>query len=44
MVTVSRVQRIFDQNNVAVVIDSGQVTGIISKIDVVEFLASRRGN
>ena len=39
----ARVQRIFDENNVAVVIENGAVTGIISKIDVVEFLASRRG-
>jgi cystathionine beta-synthase len=40
----SRVQRIFDENNVAVVIDHGVVSGIISKIDVVEFLANRRGS
>lgn len=39
----SRVQRIFDENNVAVVIDHGDVSGIITKIDVVEFLAFRRG-
>ncbi len=38
----TRVQAVFDQNNVAVVISDGAVAGIISKIDVVEFLASRR--
>ena len=37
----SKVQRIFDENNVAVVVENGDVTGIISKIDVVEFLAAR---
>jgi len=40
--TIGRVQRIFDQDNVAVVVDHGRVTGIIAKIDVVEFLAGRR--
>jgi cystathionine beta-synthase len=38
----TRVQTVFDQNNVAVVISEGAVAGIISKIDVVEFLAARR--
>ena len=37
----SKVQRVFDEDNIAVVLDGGQVTGIISKIDVVEFLAAR---
>ena len=38
----TRVQEVFDQNNVAVVIERGAVTGVITKIDVVEFLAARR--
>jgi cystathionine beta-synthase len=38
----TKVQRVFDENNIAVVVESGSVTGIISKIDVVEFLATRR--
>ncbi len=38
----SKVQRVFDENNVAVVVENGVVTGIISKIDVVEFLTARR--
>ena len=36
------VQSVFDQHNVAVVIANGHVSGIISKIDVVEFLAARK--
>jgi cystathionine beta-synthase len=39
--SISKVQRVFDENNVAVVVEDGAVTGIISKIDVVEFLAAR---
>lgn len=39
----SRVQRIFDDDNVAVVVEEEHVVGIISKIDVVEFLAARGG-
>ncbi|MDX1431854.1 MAG: pyridoxal-phosphate dependent enzyme [Gammaproteobacteria bacterium] len=38
----TRVQEVFDQNNVAVVVEEGAVTGVITKIDVVEFLAARR--
>ena len=36
------VQSVFDDHNVAVVVEEGQVTAVISKIDVVEFLAARR--
>jgi len=35
------VQSVFDAQNVAVVVDGGKVVGIISKIDVVQFLAAR---
>jgi cystathionine beta-synthase len=38
----TRVQSVFDENNVAVVIAEGNVSGIISKIDMVEFLAARK--
>ncbi len=38
----SRVQKVFDEDNVAVVIDRDRIVGIISKIDLVEFLTSRR--
>ncbi|NOT00557.1 MAG: pyridoxal-phosphate dependent enzyme [Phycisphaerales bacterium] len=37
----SKVQHVFDDNNVAVVVDGGTVRGIITKIDLIEFLASR---
>jgi cystathionine beta-synthase len=37
----SMIQRVFEQDNIAVVVDHGYIVGIISKIDVVEFLASR---
>ncbi|MBS36372.1 MAG: pyridoxal-5'-phosphate-dependent protein subunit beta [Thiotrichales bacterium] len=39
--SLSEVQRVFDEQNVAVVIEQEDVIGVISKIDVVEFLASR---
>ncbi|OVE80328.1 hypothetical protein BVY02_00555 [bacterium J17] len=38
---VSELEHIFDENNVAVVMDNQEVVGIVSKIDVVKFLASR---
>ena len=38
----SEVQKIFDQHNVAIVMDNDAVIGVISKIDVVEFLAARQ--
>lgn len=37
----TKVQSIFDDNNVAVVVDESHVVGVISKIDVVQFLAAR---
>jgi len=37
----TRVQLVFDAHNVAVVVDREEVVGIISKIDVVQFLAAR---
>lgn len=38
---ISRVQRVFDEDNVAVVFDDQRIVGIISKIDLVEFLTAR---
>lgn len=35
------VQRVFDAHNVAVAVEGGKVVGIISKIDVVQYLAAR---
>ena len=40
--SLSAVQSVFDEQNVAVVVEDGGVTGVISKIDVIEYLASRR--
>ncbi|MCH8005759.1 MAG: pyridoxal-phosphate dependent enzyme [Planctomycetes bacterium] len=39
--SLSKIQEIFDQNNIAVVMERDDITGIISKIDVVEYLAAR---
>ena len=39
--SLSRVQEVFDDDNVAVVVENDQVIGIIGKIDMVEFLAAR---
>ena len=36
------VQSVFDDQNVAVVVEDGGVTGVISKIDVIEYLAAKR--
>jgi cystathionine beta-synthase len=37
----SKVQRVFDENNIAVVVEGEEIKGVIGKIDVVEFLAAR---
>ena len=34
----SHLQQIFEQNNVAVVVNEGRVLGIINKIDLLEFI------
>jgi cystathionine beta-synthase len=39
--SVVKVQRILDSENVAVVVDQESIVGIVSKIDVVRFLAAR---
>jgi cystathionine beta-synthase len=36
------VQSVFDAHNVAVAVEGGEIVGIISKIDVVQFLAARK--
>ena len=38
----TRVQDVFDEHNVAMVVKGDDVVGVISKIDVVEFLAARQ--
>ncbi|MEM7229875.1 MAG: pyridoxal-phosphate dependent enzyme [Planctomycetota bacterium] len=37
----ARVQDVFDANNVAVVMDDEQITSVLSKIDLVEYLANQ---
>ena len=39
--SLAKVQAVFDEENVAMVIDDAHVVGVISKIDMVEFLAAR---
>jgi len=39
--TLDHVQTIFEDNNVAVVVDEGQILGIINKIDLLEFLTKQ---
>ncbi|MFQ5534451.1 MAG: pyridoxal-phosphate dependent enzyme [Sphingomonadales bacterium] len=39
----SRIQEIFDEDNVAVAVECHKIVGIITKIDVVEFLTARGG-
>jgi len=40
--SLTAVQTVFDDQNVAVVVEDGHVTGVISKIDVIEYLANQR--
>lgn len=40
--SVAKLEGIFEENNVAVVFDGNNVSGIISKIDLVRYLASRK--
>ena len=39
--SLAKVQKVFDDENVAMVIDDAHIVGVISKIDMVEFLAVR---
>ncbi|MCC6954906.1 MAG: pyridoxal-phosphate dependent enzyme [Deltaproteobacteria bacterium] len=39
--SVQRLQEVFEQQNVAIVVDRGSVVSIVSKIDLVKFLTSR---
>jgi len=39
--SLARIQEVFNEHNVAVVVENGQILGIIGKIDVVSFLAAR---
>ena len=39
--SLTKVQDVFDDENVAMVVEDADVIGVISKIDMVEFLAAR---
>ena len=39
--SLAKVQAVFDDENVAMVIEDAHIVGVISKIDMVEFLAAR---
>ena len=39
--TLAQVQKIFEDNNVAVVVEEGKILGIINKIDLLEFLTKQ---
>ena len=39
--SLAKVQEVFDDENVAMVVDDAHIVGVISKIDMVEFLAAR---
>ena len=39
--SLATVRDVFDDENVAMVVEDADVVGVISKIDVVEFLAAR---
>ncbi len=39
--TLDNVHKIFEENNVAVVVDDGRILGIINKIDLLEFLSKQ---
>ncbi len=41
--SLTRIQTVFDEDNVAVAVEGGEVVGIVTKIDVVEFLTARGG-
>ena len=38
---VSQLQKIFDANSVAIAVDNGEISGIITKIDLVKYLTAR---
>ena len=39
--TLDQIQQIFEQNNVATVVDDGQVVGVVNKIDLLEFFTQK---
>ena len=39
--TLDQIQQIFEENNVAIVVDDGQVVGVVNKIDLLEFFTQQ---
>jgi len=39
--TLDHVQRIFEDNNVAIVVDAGEIVGVVNKIDLLEFFTRK---
>ena len=39
--TLDQIQQIFEENNVAIVVDDGRVVGVVNKIDLLEFYAQK---
>ena len=38
----SDIQSVFEENNVAIVVNNGQAVGVVNKIDVLEFITYQR--
>ena len=39
--TLDQIQQIFEENNVAIVVNDGQVVGVVNKIDLLEFFTQQ---
>jgi len=39
--TLDQIQQIFEENNVAIVVDDGRVVGVVNKIDLLEFYTQK---
>ena len=38
---ITKVETVFDADNIAIVVDGKTITGVISKIDVIQYLSAR---
>ena len=39
--TLDQIQQVFEENNVAIVVEDGQVVGVVNKIDLLEFFTQQ---
>ena len=39
--TLDQIQQVFEENNVAIVVEDGQVVGVVNKIDLLEFFTQK---